>query len=52
MDHISSTTATLDQTDEDILTTTVSDAALEAAAGMQRGALSTALPPHSHNYCC
>jgi hypothetical protein len=33
MDDTSSTTATLDQTDEEILTSTVSDEALEAAAG-------------------
>ena len=33
----STTTATLDQADEDILTDTVSDEALEAAAGTERG---------------
>ena len=33
MDVTSTTTATLDQADEDILTYTVSDEALEAAAG-------------------
>jgi hypothetical protein len=31
------TTATLDQADEDILTYTASDEALEAAAGSERG---------------
>jgi hypothetical protein len=33
MDNTSTTTGTLDQTDEGILTYTVSDEALEAAAG-------------------
>ena len=33
MDNTSTTTGTLDQTDEDTLTYTVSDEALEAAAG-------------------
>ena len=37
MDDTSATTATLDQTDEDILTYTVSDEALEAAAGAAGG---------------
>ena len=40
MDNTSTTTGTLDQTDEDILTYDVSDEALEAAAGTERGALS------------
>jgi len=40
MDNTSTTTGTLDQTDEDILTYTVSDEALEAAAGTERGARS------------
>jgi hypothetical protein len=40
MDDPSTTTATLDQADEDILTYTVSDEALEAAAGTERGPLS------------
>ncbi len=35
MNDTSITTATLDQTDEEILTTTVSDEALEAAAGTE-----------------
>jgi hypothetical protein len=39
MDDTSTTTATLDQADEEILTYTVSDEALEAAAGTERGAL-------------
>jgi hypothetical protein len=38
MDNASTTTGTLDQADEDILTYTVSDEALEAAAGTERGA--------------
>jgi hypothetical protein len=36
MDNTSTSTGTLDQTDEDILTYTVSDEALEAAAGTER----------------
>jgi len=43
MDNTSTTTGTLDQTDEDILTYTVSDEALEAAAGTERGAYSLPL---------
>jgi hypothetical protein len=47
------TTATLDQIDEDILTDTVFDEALEAAAGTDRGA---PFFPHSlpvdPSYCC
>jgi hypothetical protein len=39
----STTTGTLDQADEDILTYTVSDEALEAAAGTERGDQSLAL---------
>jgi hypothetical protein len=40
MNDTSITTATLDQTDEEILAITVSDEALEAAAGsMERGKL-------------
>jgi hypothetical protein len=46
MDNTSTTTGTLDQTDEDILTSTVSDEALEAAAGTERGA--PRLDPHLH----
>ena len=44
-------TTTLDQTDEDILTYTVSDEAIEAAAGIERGAAVT----HAVSYfrgCC
>jgi hypothetical protein len=37
MDDSSTTTTDLHQTDEDILTYTVSDEALEAAAGTERG---------------
>ena len=38
------TTIDVDQTDEDILTLDVSDEALEAAAGTERGAGRTILP--------
>jgi hypothetical protein len=37
VDDTSTTTATLDQAEEEILTYTVSDEALEAAAGPERG---------------
>ena len=37
MDDTSTTTATLDQADEEILTYTVSDEALEVAARTERG---------------
>ena len=37
MDDPNNTTGTLDQTDEDILTSTLSDEALEAAAGEEGG---------------
>jgi hypothetical protein len=40
MDNSSTTTGTLDKTDEEILSYTVSDEALEAAAGTERGSLS------------
>ena len=43
MDDTSTTTATLDQADEEILTYTVSDEALEAAAGT--GGATRILPP-------
>jgi hypothetical protein len=36
MGEISTTSATLDQTDEDVLSYTVSDEALEAAAGIEK----------------
>jgi hypothetical protein len=39
MNNSSTTTGTIDRTDEEILTYTVSDEALEAAAGTERGAL-------------
>jgi hypothetical protein len=39
MDNSSTTTGTLDQTDKEILSYTVSDEALEAAAGTERGTL-------------
>ena len=47
------TTTDLDQTDEDILTYTVSDEALEAAAGTERGALTSnsLQPEHCAPYC-
>jgi hypothetical protein len=48
MDH-SSETANLDQTDEDILITTVSDEALEAAAGAESGA--SIVIPCSYGTC-
>jgi hypothetical protein len=38
MNNSSTTTGTIDRTDEEILTYTVSDEALEAAAGTERGA--------------
>jgi hypothetical protein len=41
MDDTSTTTSTLDQADEDILTNTVSDEALEAAAGTAKRAWTT-----------
>ena len=44
MDDTSTTTATLDQADEEILTYTVSDEALEAAAGTERGGISLRYP--------
>jgi hypothetical protein len=51
------TTSDDDQADEDILTFTVSDEALEAAAGMMAGVLSTAMTGAcpgcgSINPCC
>jgi hypothetical protein len=39
--------ATLDQADEDILTYTASDEALEAAAGIERGADASYYPPQT-----
>ena len=54
MNDSSNTTAGLDQADEEILTDTVSDEALEAAAGTERAAntdfpSSRLGPPHP---CC
>jgi len=46
MDDPNNTTGTLDQADEEILTYTVSDEAIEAAAGIESGAASI-LPPQS-----
>ena len=50
MDDCSTTTTTLDQADEDILTSTVSDEALEAAAGTEKGDWSQHLA--TYNVCC
>jgi hypothetical protein len=44
MDY-SNNTGTLDQADEDILTSTLSDEALEAAAGIETMAAGTAAAP-------
>jgi hypothetical protein len=52
MDDTSTTIATLDQTDEDILTYTVSDEALEAAAGTERGDHWTPASCHYTNTPC
>jgi hypothetical protein len=53
MDNSSTTTATLDQSDEEILTYTVSDEALEVAAGTERGGNSSfALTQYSPAYPC
>jgi hypothetical protein len=43
MDGISTTSDSLDQTDEEILTYTVSDEALEASAGMEGEAVDTVM---------
>jgi hypothetical protein len=40
-------TTNLDQADEDILTYTASDEALEAAAGIERGARASYYPPQT-----
>ena len=47
----STNTATLDQTDEDILTYDVSDEALEAVAGTEKGAAGTRAHA-APSYCC
>jgi hypothetical protein len=52
MDNSTTTTGTLDQTDEDILTYTVSDEALEAAAGTERGDHWTPASCHYTNTPC
>jgi hypothetical protein len=52
MNETSTTTATLDQADEEILTASVSDEALEAAAGTSEkaGTQRGGLPPSL--FCC
>jgi hypothetical protein len=54
MDDPSNPTATLDQTDEEILAYDASDEALEAAAGTERGILTLypQLTYDAHIYCC
>ena len=55
MDDPSTTTATLDQADEDILTYTVSDEVLEAAAGtVEGGVLLSTIPIYTSDNqpCC
>jgi hypothetical protein len=52
MDNSSTTTATLEQTDEEIFTYTVSDEALEAAAGTERGAAADLPPTNEYNPFC
>jgi hypothetical protein len=53
MNDSSNTTAELDQADEEILAYTVSDEALEAAAGTERGANYTQPPLLTrHGVCC
>jgi hypothetical protein len=51
MDEFSTTSDTLDQTDEDILTYTVSDEALEAAAGEAAASLRSLYHPGGL-HCC
>jgi hypothetical protein len=47
------TTATLDQADEDILTYTASDEALEAAADTEKNPVATILSvPVESSWCC
>jgi hypothetical protein len=45
-------TTSLDQTDEEILTYTASDEALEAAAGTERGAPPSVFPTRGWSGCC
>jgi hypothetical protein len=54
MDESSTTTGTPGQTDEDILTYTVSDEALEAAAGAEMGGAATPDPETTFycSHCC
>jgi hypothetical protein len=57
MDDSSTTAGAINHTDEDILTYTVSDEALEAAAGMERGGLQCSgitglFPPYLPTNCC
>jgi hypothetical protein len=53
MDDSGSTTATLDQADDEILTYTVSDEALEAAAGTEgMGGVSIATRRFTNFGCC
>jgi hypothetical protein len=53
MDDPNNTTRTLDKVDEDILTYTVSDEALEAAAGTERAANTDfSIPPGWPNSGC
>jgi hypothetical protein len=47
MNDTSNTAAGLDQADEEILTYTASDEALEAAAGIERGADASYYPPQT-----
>jgi hypothetical protein len=52
MNDSSNTTAALDQADEEILTYTVSDEALEAAAGTERGVRRSDAFTEFHAGCC
>jgi hypothetical protein len=52
MDDPDTTTDTLDQTDEDILTYTASDEALEAAANTESGVLPYTYHPTLMLACC
>lgn len=52
MDKSSTTTATLDQTDEEILTYTASDEALEAAAVTEKCSLPNTYTYHAQSWCC
>jgi hypothetical protein len=52
MNDTSITTATLDQTDEEILTSTVSDEALEAAGGTEGTGSTGTVSLHLVADCC